>query len=180
MITDLYLRVCKICVAATVATSLLAVTTQESFAHSFKVGSITIDTPWARATPGGAKVAAGYLTIKNEGATPDRLVSVTAEIAERTELHQMIMEDGVMKMRQVTDGLPVPAGGSVVLEPNSYHLMFMELKRPLKEGEQFQGTLVFEQAGKVAVTFDVEPIGASAPKAGDLMNTPLFTEYRDE
>jgi copper(I)-binding protein len=135
-----------------------------ALAREFKAGSITIEHPWSRATPGGAQVAVGYLTIKNNGATEDRLVSATAEIGGRTEIHQMSMADGVMKMRQMTDGLPVPAQGSVALEPNSYHLMVMELKRPLKEGEEFSGTLSFEKAGIVDVTFEVEGRGAAAPK----------------
>jgi periplasmic copper chaperone A len=133
-------------------------------ASDCRVGSISIEQPWSRATPGGAQVAVGYLTIKNEGTTEDRLVSVTAEIASRAEIHQMTMADDVMKMRQVTDGLPVPANGSVVLDPNTYHLMFMELKRQLKEGEHFSGTLTFEKAGTVDVTFDVEGVGATGPK----------------
>jgi periplasmic copper chaperone A len=132
-------------------------------AHEFKTGSITVEHPWSRATPGGAKVAAGYLTIKNDGTEPDRLVSATAEIAGHTGIHQMSMKDGVMEMRELKDGLPVPADASVKLEPNSYHLMFTGLKKPLQEGEEFSGTLTFEKAGTLDVTFDVEGIGAGSP-----------------
>ncbi|MGO8839688.1 MAG: copper chaperone PCu(A)C [Methyloceanibacter sp.] len=135
-----------------------------AFAHGFKLGSITIEHPWSRATPGGAQVAAGYLTIKNDGTAPDRLVSVAAEIAGRTQIHHVSMADGVMEMREVTDGLPVPAGGSVVLGPNEYHLMFLDLKRPLKEGEEFSGALTFEKAGTLDVTFEVEGTGAGGLK----------------
>src|SRR5262245_17281601 len=112
-----------------------------ALAKDFMVDAIRIEQPWSRATPDGAKIASGYFTIKNAGDNPDRLVSVTAEIAGRTGIHQMSMSDGMMQMREVTEGLPVPANGSVALEPGSYHLMFMDLKRPLKEGETFQGTL---------------------------------------
>ena len=133
------------------------------FAHEFKKGSITVEHPWSRATPGGAQVATGYLTIENDGSEPDRLVSATAEIAGQTGIHQMSMVDGVMKMRELTEGLPVPVGGSVVLEPNSYHLMFTGLKEPLKEGDEFSGTLTFEKAGTLDVTFEVEGIGAASP-----------------
>jgi copper(I)-binding protein len=135
-----------------------------TFAAEFKVGAITIETPWSRATPGGAKVAAGYLTIKNGAATPDRLVSATADIAGRAEIHQMSMTDGMMKMRGLTDGLPIPAQGSVTLEPASYHLMFLDLKRPFTEGETFPGTLTFEKAGTVSVTFEVRGAGAGVPE----------------
>lgn len=89
--------------ALTIAPSAKAV------AAEFKSGAITVEQPWSRATPGGAKVASGYLTIENSGDSPDRLVSVTADIAGRTEIHQMSMTDGVVQMRQLRDGLPVPA-----------------------------------------------------------------------
>jgi copper(I)-binding protein len=144
--------------AASIVSSNLA-----GLAKDFIAGAITIEQPWSRATPGGAKVASGYFTIKNAGDNPDRLVSVTAEIAGHTEIHQMSMSDGMMKMREVTEGLPVPANGSVTLEPSSYHLMFTDLKRPLKEGETFSGNLTFEKAGTVGVTFKVKGVGAAAP-----------------
>ena len=69
----------------------------------------------------------------------------------------------VMQMREVTEGLPVPANGSVALKPGSYHLMFMDLKRPLEEGEAYSGNLTFEKAGSVDVTFEVQGLGATAP-----------------
>jgi periplasmic copper chaperone A len=90
--------------------------------------------------------------------------SVTTDIAGHSEIHQMSMADNIMKMRQVTEGLPIPGNGAVAFEPSSYHLMFNDLKRPLKEGEHFPATLVFEKAGKVDVTFEVEALGAGAPK----------------
>jgi copper(I)-binding protein len=150
-------------VLATAAIAAVAALGHDAFASEFKVGAITIETPWSRATPGGAKIAAGYLGIKNDAATPDRLVSATADIAGRAGIHQMSMADGVMKMRELTDGLPIPAEGSVTLEPASYHLMFQDLKRPLKEGETFPATLTFERAGTVSVTFEVRGTGAAAP-----------------
>jgi hypothetical protein len=148
--------------AALVAAALL-VPQNGALAHDAKAGAITVEHPWSRATPGGAKVAAGYLTLKNSGESPDRLVSVTTDIAGSTEMHEVSMTDGVMRMRPVPDGLTVPAGGEVALEPGSHHLMFMDLKRPLKEGESFAATLTFEKAGSVDVTFSVEKPGAAAP-----------------
>jgi periplasmic copper chaperone A len=126
--------------------------------------SISVEHAWSRATPVGANVAVGYFTIKNNGATPDRLISITTDIASHSTIHQMSMTDSMMKMRQVTEGLPVQANGAVVLEPGSYHLMFNDLKRPLRQGEHFSATLVFEKAGKVDVTFEVQGLGAGAPK----------------
>lgn len=136
---------------------------QSAFAHEFKAGQLEIEHPWSRATPAGAKVAGGYFAVSNEGTSPDRLVSATAEIAGRTEIHEMAVKDGIMTMRMLPDGVAVPAKGELVFKPGSYHLMFMELKRPIKEGERFPGTLTFEKAGTVAVEFAVESMG----KTGD-------------
>lgn len=131
-----------------------------AFAHDYKVGDVKVDHPWARATPHGAKVAGGFLVLENKGASPDRLVSVSVEIAEHAEIHEMAMKDGVMSMRQLADGLAVPAGAEVALKPGGIHLMFIGLKRPLAKGESFKGTLTFEKAGSVEVSFTVTAIGA--------------------
>jgi copper(I)-binding protein len=134
-----------------------------AWAHEFKVGALKIIHPWARATPGGAKVAAGYVVIRNEGAEPDRLVSASAEVAGAAMIHEMAMSDGVMTMRMLDDGVVIPAHGEIALKPGSYHLMLEDLKQPLKEGESFKGSLTFEKAGTVDLTFFVEAIGAKAP-----------------
>jgi copper(I)-binding protein len=139
---------------------------QPVFAHDTKsanAGPVHVEQPWARATPPGAKVAGAFAVIENHGSTPDRLVSATAEIAGRVEIHEMAVTDGVMTMRPLPDGLPVPADGSVELKPGSYHLMLMDLSGPLKDGEHVAGTLTFEKAGTVPVEFVVAPIGAKAP-----------------
>ena len=107
---------------------------QAASAHEFKLGELTIGHPWSRATLPGAKVAAGYLTVKNAGSTADRLVSVTADIAGKGVIHEMTVKDGVMTMRPLTTGLEIPAGGEVKLEPGSYHLMFMGLRRQRSRG----------------------------------------------
>lgn len=139
---------------------------QIASAHEFKAGQIEIDHPWTRATPGGAKVAGGYVSLKNNGETADRLVSATAEIAGRTEIHEMAVKDGVMSMRPRPEGVEVPAGAEVALAPGSYHLMFFDLKTPPKQGQSFPGTLTFEKAGTVTVEFAVEAVGATKPAHG--------------
>lgn len=131
-------------------------------ASTVKVGDLVITAPWSRATPGGAKVAGGFLTITNTGKTADKLVSGSFAQAGRFEVHEMAMKDGVMTMRPVSGGLEIPAGGTVTLAPGGYHVMFMDLKQPLKEGDAVKGTLTFEKAGTVEVTFDVRGIGAGA------------------
>lgn len=135
-------------------------------AHEFKSGPIEVVHPWARATPPAAKVGGGYAEIRNDGSEPDRLISVTAEVAGRVEIHEMGLKDGVMTMRPVEDGVPVPANGSAALAPGGFHLMMMDLKQPLKAGESFAGTMTFEKAGTIAVTFEVAPIGATGAGTG--------------
>ena len=144
-------------IAAAIATAALAGT---AVAHDFKAGTLQIDHPWSRATPGGATVAGGYLVVKNTGTAPDRLVAATAPFAGRVEIHEMSMKDGVMVMRPLPDGLAIPAGGSLELKPGGYHIMFLDLKSPLKEGTLVDGTLTFEKAGTVPVQFKVEGMGA--------------------
>ena len=129
-------------------------------------GNVSVTDTWSRATPGGAKVAGGYVTITNGGPDADRLTSVSSAIAGRGEVHEMAMKDGVMTMREMSGGIPVPAGQSVTLKPGGLHLMFQDLKQPLKEGEKFEAVLTFEKAGPVKATFDVRSIGAGASTGG--------------
>ena len=131
-------------------------------------GALRIENSWSRATPGGASVGAGYLTIRNTGTTPERLMGGTTDIAQRIEVHEMSMDNGVMKMRALARGIEIPAGGSVELKPGGFHIMFMGLKSGLKEGASFPATLQFEKAGNVQVQFSVQGMGASssAPAGG--------------
>lgn len=126
-------------------------------------GDLTLEAPWTRATPSGAKVAGGFLVIRNAGSEPDRLVGGSAPFSTTVEVHEMAMEGDVMKMRALADGLEIPAGGSVELKPGSTHIMFMGLTQPLTEGETVTGTLVFEKAGTVTVDWAVAGMGAKAP-----------------
>lgn len=136
-------------------------------AHDIVAGGLRIEAPWMRATPGGAKVAAGYLRVTNAGPSPDRLVGGSLPIAGRVEIHSMSHEGGVMKMRPVEGGLEIKPGETVELKPGGYHLMFMDLTGGAKEGDTVEGTLVFEKAGTVGVPFPVGGLGApSAPAAG--------------
>ena len=134
-------------------------------AHDYKLGPLSIGHPWSRATPPGAEVAAGYLTIANEGAEPDRLVEATIVGVGRVQIHAMTEEGGVMTMRPLPDGLEIPAGETVALAPGGYHLMLMDLAGPLKDGEHVSGTLRFEKAGTLDVEFAVGPLGGE-PAAG--------------
>jgi len=124
---------------------------------------ISIENPFSRATPGGAKVGAGYMTIINKGTAADRLVSATSPAAGKVEIHEMSMQDNVMKMRELPAGLPIEAGKSISLAPGGYHLMLMGLKAPLKQGDKVPVTLTFAKAGKIEVTLDVQGIAAQQP-----------------
>jgi hypothetical protein len=128
--------------------------------------SIAVENAWTRATPKGAQVAAGYLTIKNDGAEPDRLVSASAGFAGKVEMHRSSMVDGMMKMRPAAEGIEIPPGSTVTLGPGGYHLMFMELAGPLNAGDTVAGELVFERAAKMEVAFKVLGIGAQGPGKG--------------
>ncbi len=131
-----------------------------AFAQTFKAGSIEIESPWARATPKGATIGAGYMKITNTGATPDRLMSGSSDVAPKLEVHEMKMENGVMKMRPIQGGLEIKPGETVELKPGSFHVMFVGLKEPLKAGDHIEATLVFDKAGAVNVEYDVLAIGA--------------------
>src|SRR5229473_5158606 len=113
-----------------------------ALAQQYRLGSLEIDHPWSRATPKGAKTGAGYVSIKNTGSTPDRLIGGSFADAGKVEVHQMTMDQGVMKMRPVAGGVEIKPGETVELKPDGgLHLMFVGLKQPLKKGEQVAGTL---------------------------------------
>jgi copper(I)-binding protein len=125
-----------------------------------KVGNLLITGAWSRQSPMAADVAAGFLTIANQGQEDDRLIKAETTISSMTQLHDMKMEGDVMKMFEIPGGIAIPAGSTVELKPKSLHLMFMGLTKPPVEGEHFKATLTFEKAGSVEVNFDVKAPGA--------------------
>ncbi len=132
-------------------------------AQEFKLGSIAIARPYARATVPGQPAGGGFLTLDNKGAD-DRLLSASAGVSGAVELHSMSMDGDVMRMRQV-DAIELPAGKTVALKPGGLHIMFIGLKAPLKAGDSFPLKLKFEKAGEVTVQMTVEPPGMdSMPK----------------
>ncbi len=126
-------------------------------------GALKIDAAWTPQPPNGAKVGAGYLTILNTGTEPARLIGGSTAIAERMEVHTMKMDGGIMRMRELPDGLLIKPGETVTLKPGADHLMFMGLKAAIAAGETFEATLKFKRAGDVKVTFAVMPLGTRAP-----------------
>jgi periplasmic copper chaperone A len=135
-------------------------------ATSYRIGALVVEAPWARATPAGVQVGAGYVKVTNTGSEPDRLVGGSLASAATVEIHETQMVGDVAKMRRVDKGLEIKPGQSVELAPHGHHLMLMGLKQPLKDGDVLQGTLVFEKAGTLAVEFRVRPAGSAAGGGG--------------
>lgn len=142
--------------------SLLA---QPAIAAEWKQGNITVSNPFARATAGKATAGGSFLTIMNAG-DADRLLAASTKVGAVNELHTHIKEGDVMKMRQV-EYIDIPSHGMVELKPGGYHIMMMQLDKPLKEGEKFPLELTFEKAGTVTVEVSVGAIGAKAMPAMD-------------
>jgi hypothetical protein len=143
--------------------AVLALVVNTASAHEYKAGSIEIKHPWARATPKGATIGGGYMKLVNTGTTADRLIGGTNADSEKFEIHEMSMDNGVMKMRPLPNGIEIKPGETVELKPGGYHLMFVGLKAPLKAGDKFPLKLRFEKAGEVEVTVNVDPATAGTP-----------------
>jgi periplasmic copper chaperone A len=135
--------------------------TTSAMATDYKAGSLEIKGPWSRATPKGAHTAIGYMAIKNTGATSDRLIGGSVDVADRFQLHTMTMEDGIAKMRDLSV-IEIKPGQTLELKPGGSHAMFVNLKRALSKGEHIKGTLIFERAGTVQIEYSVEGIGAQS------------------
>lgn len=125
-----------------------------------RVGDLRIESPWVRATPPGAGVTGGFLTVHNTGTREDRLVSVHSSAVARIEIHEMREDGGVMRMRRIDAGLPVAAGAKVELAPGGYHLMLIGPKQPFVEGDVVVASARFAKAGDVEIAFRVRGLGA--------------------
>jgi periplasmic copper chaperone A len=134
-------------------------------APSYKAGALQITQPWSRATPKGAEVAGAYFKVTNTGTTPDRLIGGSSPVAGRFEIHEMSLDNGVMKMRPVPNGLEIKPGESVELKPGAYHVMMLDLKQPLTKGDHVKATLKFEKAGPVDIEYSVVGVGETPAAA---------------
>jgi len=122
---------------------------------------VSVEKPWSRATPPGAKVGAGFMRLRNAGAA-DRVVGAASPVAGSVEMHITVRDGDVMRMREVTS-FEVPAGGSFELKPGGAHLMLVDLIRPLKKGEKVPLTLRLEKGGELKIELTVEELGARQP-----------------
>ncbi len=156
-----------IAIGAIVALAAQALWSLPVQAADYDVGSIHISQPWARATPKGASSGAGYMTITNKGTEPDRVNCVSSDASAQCQIHTMTMEDGVMKMRPVEGGLEIKPGETVTLKPGGFHMMLVDLKHPLEQGQNVKATLKFDHAGTVDVEYPIAGIGAPAPGVAD-------------
>ncbi|MFL6818617.1 MAG: copper chaperone PCu(A)C [Bradyrhizobium sp.] len=153
----------SICFALATLALLFDFSVLDARAEEAKAGDLVITQAWSRATPGGARIGGGYLTIQNTGSTPDRLIGASAEVADRVQIHEMAMTNGVMTMRPLEKGVAIEPKSTVKLAPGGLHLMLLDLKSPLKQGDQLPVTLQFERAGKVKLSLDVQGVGAQRP-----------------
>ena len=129
-------------------------------AHGASIGNLEIEHPWSRETKHGMHMAAGFMSITNSGAEDDRLIKATAEVSDIVQLHNMKMENDVMSMFEMKEGIVIPAGQTVELRPMSLHIMFMDMKSHPKLGDKFKGTLTFEKAGTVDIEYEIEAADA--------------------
>jgi periplasmic copper chaperone A len=149
----------------------------------YKIGSLQIANPWSRAAPKGATTASAYLKITNTGTAPDRLVGGSWPTAGRLEIHQMVEDNGVMKMRLLKDGIEIKPGETVEFKPGVLHLMLVALKQPIQKGDRVKGTLTFEKAGSIEVEYPAlgagETPGGSAarPSGHDAREMPGMTGH---
>lgn len=149
--------------AATFAVAVAQIAVTAARAADYDVGSIHISQPWARATPKGAASGAAYMTITNNGKTPDKVNCVSSDASAECQIHSMTMDNGVMQMRPVEGGLEIKPGETVTLKPGGFHMMLVNLKHPLEQGNSVKATLKFDNAGTVDVDYPIAAIGAAAP-----------------
>jgi copper(I)-binding protein len=148
------------------ALTLSAATLTTAYAADFTAGSLEINDLWVRGSVPGQTNGAGYMMINNPTGVSDRLLSAESEASTRLELHTVLTENGVAKMRQVT-GIDIPAKGSAKLAPGGFHMMFLQLTGPFKQGELVPVVLKFEKAGEVRVNFTVKPSTYNPGSSGE-------------
>ncbi len=129
---------------------------------------VRAERPWARATAPQQKVGGAYVTLTSPA--DDRLLGASSPAAGRVEVHEMRMDGNVMRMRELADGVPLPAGKAVAFAPGGYHIMLMDLKQPLAAGQTVSVRLRFQNAPPLDLQVPVAPIGAQGP------GTPSGTE----
>lgn len=127
---------------------------------------VSVDSAWARASPGRATTGGAYVSVTNRATVADRLVAIETPVAGRAEVHSHIDDNGIMRMRKI-DAIDVAPGGTITMMPGGYHIMLMGLHKPLKKGDKIPITLIFEKAGKVTADVHVQALGSMGPMGGN-------------
>jgi copper(I)-binding protein len=144
----------------------------EAYAQTSAASTVVVERPWARATPGGAKTGAAYMTLINNGASADRLLSATTPLADNVQFHKETEDNGVSRMREVRN-VELEPGAKITFKPGEMHMMLVGLKQPLIEGQALPLTLRFERAGNIDVTMPIEKVGAMHRQdMGTMMHGP--------
>lgn len=130
--------------------------TSDGDAEAVVAEGVSISDAWIRETPPTAAVAGGYVTLS--ATSSDRLVSVETDAAEAVEIHAMSHDGGMMRMRELPDGIDLPPGANVVLRPGGNHLMFINPVEPMRAGQTIEATLQFAHAPTKTVMFEVRPL----------------------
>ena len=141
---------------------LLATLIAAGLVSTASAAGVHVEDGWARSTVEGMKMGGAFMKIHNDEAKQDFLVGGSSPVADRVEVHTHVNDNGVMRMREVKGGIPLEAKGVTELKPGSYHVMFMGLKKPLKEGEKVPVTLKFKNAKPQTVQLEVK----TAPQSG--------------
>lgn len=158
-------RLANLCIS--VCLSIVSLGSLQGWAHEYRTGAISIEHPWSRATPPGAAMGVAYMVLDNTGNTEVRLVSAETPRAARVSIHRSHRVDGLMRMEHLPDGLVIPAGEKVELQPQGYHLMLEKLNGALKAGERVPMTLNFQGADPVVIELAVQAPGVEKEESGD-------------
>ena len=162
--------------AAGLVLPLAQLSTTSGRASDYRVGSIIITQPWARATPKGASTGAAYMRYEH-GNAPDRVSCVSSDASAECQIHIMAMDGDVMKMRRVEGGLEIKPNETAAFKPFGLHLMLVHLSHPLDKGKTVKVTLKFDNAGTVEVGYPIEAIGAAAPDGSADGNGAMTHEH---
>ena len=146
---------------------LLATLIAAGLVSTASAAGVHVEDGWARATVEGMKMGGAFMKIHNDEAKQDFLVGGSSPVADRVEVHTHVNDNGVMRMREVKGGIPLPSGQTQELKRGSYHIMFFGLKKPLQEGDKFDLNLKFKNAKPQKITVTVKPMQAGAMPAHD-------------
>jgi len=134
---------------------LFAVALTAGAAHQYELGTLVIEHPWSRPTAPGMPMGVAYLSIANRGKSADTLVGASSPVADKVEMHETSIVDGMARMRPLS-AIDIPPGATVKIQPGGIHLMLVGLKTPLERGKTAPLVLEFRDAGRITVQLGIE------------------------